>query len=289
MPRHIGLIGYPVKYSISPFFQQAALDYYELDICYEAWETLPGELEETVSRLRHPQNLGGNVTVPYKESVLPLLDEIDEVASLIGAVNTIVKRDDRLEGFNTDAHGFIQALREQGNFEPESKQAIILGAGGAARATSFALMQEKAGSLTILNRTLERAEALADSLRSCQASTGLETKIVVLPWSTVNMPGTFEHCHLIVNCTTIGMKHSPGEGKSPLSLETIPSTALVYDLIYNPSPTPLLQLAQRAGANILGGLPMLVYQGVASFELWTQRKAPVDIMLRKAEEVLERC
>lgn len=289
MPRHIGLIGYPVKHSISPFFQQAALDYYELDICYEAWETLPGELEETVSRLRHPQNLGANVTVPYKESVLPLLDEIDEVASLIGAVNTIVKRDDRLEGFNTDAHGFIQALREQGNFEPESKQAIILGAGGAARATSFALMQEKAGSLTILNRTLERAEALADSLRSCQASTGLETKIVVLPWSTVNMPGTFEHCHLIVNCTTIGMKHSPGEGKSPLSLETIPSTALVYDLIYNPSPTPLLQLAQRAGANILGGLPMLVYQGVASFELWTQRKAPVDIMLKKAEEVLERC
>ena len=289
MPRHIGLIGYPVKYSISPFFQQAALDYYELDICYEAWETLPGELEETVSRLRHPQNLGANVTVPYKESVLPLLDEIDEVASLIGAVNTIVKRDDRLEGFNTDAHGFIQALREQGNFEPESKQAIILGAGGAARATSLVLMQEKAGSLTILNRTLERAEALADSLRSCQASTGLETKIVVLPWSTVNMPGTFEHCHLVVNCTTIGMKHSPGEGKSPLSLETIPSTALVYDLIYNPSPTPLLQLAQRAGANILGGLPMLVYQGVASFELWTQRKAPVDIMLKKAEEVLERC
>ncbi len=289
MPRYIGLIGYPVKHSISPFFQQAALDYYELDICYEAWETLPGELEETVSRLRHPQNLGANVTVPYKESVLPLLDEIDEVASLIGAVNTIVKRDDRLEGFNTDAHGFIQALREQGNFEPESKQAIILGAGGAARATSFALMQEKAGSLTILNRTLERAEALADSLRSCQASTGLETKIVVLPWSTVNMPGTFEHCHLVVNCTTIGMKHSPGEGKSPLSLETIPSTALVYDLIYNPSPTPLLQLAQRAGANILGGLPMLVYQGVASFELWTQRKAPVDIMLKKAEEVLERC
>jgi len=289
MPRYIGLIGYPVKYSISPFFQQAALDYYELDICYQAWETLPGELEETVSRLRHPQNLGANVTVPYKESVLPLLDEIDEVASLIGAVNTIVKRDDRLAGFNTDAHGFIQALREQGNFEPESKEAVILGAGGAARAVSFALMQKKAASLTILNRTLERAEALADSLRSCQASTGLETKIVVLPWSTVNMPGTFEHCHLVVNCTTIGMKHSPEEGKSPLSLETIPSTALVYDLIYNPWPTPLLHLAQRAGANILGGLPMLVYQGVASFELWTQRKAPVDIMLKKAEEVLERC
>ncbi len=289
MSRFIGLIGYPVKHSISPYFQQAALDYYQLDIRYQAWETLPGELGETVSRLRHPQNLGANVTVPYKESVLPLLDEIDELASLIGAVNTIVKRDDSLLGFNTDAHGFIQALHERANFEPEGKQAIILGAGGAARAVSFALVQKKAGSLTIINRTLERAEALANSVRSYQASIGLETKTVVLPWPTVTTPVTFEHCHLVVNCTTIGMKHSPEEGKSPLRLEAIPSSALVYDLIYNPSLTPLLQLAQRAGANILGGLPMLVYQGAASFELWTYRKAPVDIMLNKADEVLERC
>jgi shikimate dehydrogenase len=289
MPKVIGIIGYPLKHSISPYFQQAALDYYQLDIRYQAWETVPGELEQMVSRLRHPQNLGANVTVPYKEPVLPLLDEIDELATLIGAVNTIVNRDGRLVGFNTDAHGFIRALREQGNFEPESKQAVILGAGGAARGASFALVQKKAGSVTIINRTLERAEALANSLRSCQATTGLETKILVLPWPSVDTPVTFEHCHLVVNCTSIGMKHGPEEGKSPLSLETIPSSALVYDLIYNPSPTPLLQLAQRAGANILGGLPMLVYQGAASFELWMRRQAPVDIMLAKAEEVLERC
>jgi len=289
MPSYIYLIGYPLKHSISPYFQQAALDYYQLDIRYQAWETPPGELEQAVSRLRHPQNLGANVTVPYKESVLTLLDEIDEVASLIGAVNTIVKRDDRLAGFNTDAHGFIQALREQGDFEPESKRVVILGAGGVARAASFALMQERAASLTIINRSLERVQALADSLRSRLASIGLESEIVVLPWATTNMPETFAGCHLIVNCTTFGMKHSPEEGKSPLGLEVIPGSALVYDLVYNPSPTPLLQLAQRAGANILGGLPMLVYQGAASFELWTQRKAPIDIMLHRVEEVLARC
>jgi shikimate dehydrogenase len=288
MPKYIGLIGYPLKHSISPYFQQAALDYYQLDIRYQAWETVPGELGEAVSRLRQPQNMGANVTVPYKESVLNLLDKVDEVASLIGAVNTIVKRDDRLVGFNTDAHGFIQALREHGDFDPESKRAVILGAGGAARAASFALVQERVASLTIINRTLERAEALADSLRSHRASVGLETEIVALPWANVDMPETFEGCHLVVNCTTIGMKHSPEEGKSPLGLEAIPGSALVYDLIYNPSPTPLLQLAQRAGANILGGLPMLVYQGAASFELWTGKKARLHLMLRKAEEALQK-
>jgi shikimate dehydrogenase len=288
MPRVIGIIGYPVKHSISPYFQQAALDYYQLDIRYQAWETRPEQLEETVSRLRDPQDLGANVTVPYKERVLPLLDEIDGVAGLIGAVNTIVKRDDGLAGFNTDAHGFVQALRQRGNFEPEGKQAVILGAGGAARAASFALVQERVGSLTIINRTLKRAEALAGSLRGYQASTALRTQVVALPWHNVGMPETFGQCHLIVNCTTIGMRHGPEEGKAPLNLEAIPSGALVYDLIYNPSPTPLLELARRAGANILGGLPMLVYQGAASFELWTQRKAPIDIMLQRAEEVLER-
>lgn len=288
MPKFVGIIGYPLKHSISPYFQQAALDYYELDIRYQAWETVPGELGEMVSRLRHPQNLGANVTVPYKESVLPLLDEIDDVAGLIGAVNTIVNRDGRLAGFNTDAHGFVEALRERGDFEPEGKQAVILGAGGAARAVGFALIHGRVKLLTIINRTLERAEALADSLRGYQASAGLATRVVALPWENVNMPQTFGRCHLIVNCTTIGMRHSPEEGKSPLNLEAIPGGALVYDLIYNPSPTPLLQLAQRAGANILGGLPMLVYQGAASFELWTHRKAPIDIMLQKAEEVLER-
>ncbi len=288
MAKFIGLIGYPLKHSISPYFQQAALDYHQLDIRYELWETKPGRLESTIARLREPQNLGANVTVPYKETVLPLLDEVDEMASLIGAVNTIVKRDDRLLGFNTDAHGFLQGLRQEGHFEPEGKRVMILGAGGAARAVCFALVREKVSSLIISNRTLIRAEILADSLRSHVAEVGLETEVITMAWQALNSTEAFAHCQLIVNCTTMGMKHSPQEGKSPLSFNVIPQDVLVYDLVYNPHPTPLLRLAEKAGANILGGLAMLVYQGAASFELWTSKKAPVDTMFNRAREAVQK-
>jgi len=291
MAEYIGLIGYPLKHSISPFFQQAALDHYQFDIRYESWETSPEELELIVAKLREPQNLGANVTTPYKETVLPLLDEVDDLVSSIGAVNTIVKRDNKLLGFNTDAYGFIQALDKEGNFDPRDKQVVILGAGGVSREVSFSFVQNKASSLFIANRTLERAETLADNLKryirdSSRRSGGLKTEIAALPWQSLASRGTFDHCHLIVNCTTMGMKHSSQEGQSPLSIEVIPRGILVYDLLYNPSPTPLLQVAQRAGANILGGLAMLIYQGAVSFELWTERKAPLDIMFSKAREIL---
>jgi shikimate dehydrogenase len=289
MSKYIGLIGYPIKHSISPYFQQAALDHYQLDICYELWETSPEKLRDIVDNLRKPQNLGANITVPHKETVLPLLDEVDDLASSIGAVNTIVKRDDRLLGFNTDAYGFIEALRKEGHFEPEGKRVVILGAGGVARAVSFALVQSKVLSLAISDGIFERARALADSLGSYirDSSPGSETsktKVVAFQWQSLSSAETLDNCDLIVHCTTIGMKHSSQEGQAPLSLEVIPRSVLVYDVVYNPWPTPLLKLAQKAGAHILGGLPMLVYQGAAAFELWTGKKAPIDIMLNKAKE-----
>ena len=292
MPKFIGLIGYPLKHSISPYFQQAALDYCQLDVRYEAWETKPGELRSAVARLRRPENLGANVTVPHKEAIMPLLDQVDELAKTIGAVNTIVKRDNELLGFNTDAHGFIEALRKEGHFDPEEKCAVVLGAGGAAKAVCFALIQNGVSSLVIINRTLERARTLAQALeRHVQSSSaGLRLsigKVSALPWESLSSRETLRGCHLIVNCTTMGMKHSAEEGKSPLGLAVIPEGALVYDLVYNPYPTPLLKLAQKAGANVLGGLPMLIYQGAASFELWTGKKAPVDLMLTKAMEILK--
>jgi len=291
MSRYIGLIGYPIKHSISPYFQQAALDYYQLDIRYEAWETEPAQLQDIVNNLRKPQNVGANVTTPYKEAVLPLLNEVDDLALSIGAVNTIVKKGDRLLGFNSDAYGFIEVLDKEGHFDPEGKRVVILGAGGAARAVGFALVQKNVSSLVIINRTFERAQTLADSLASyiTDSSSGLETaktEVAALPWQSLGSHQTFSHCHLIINCTTMGMKHSSQEGQSPLSLEVIPRGVLVYDLVYNPWPTPLLKLAQKAGADILGGLPMLVYQGAASFKLWTGREAPVDIMFSKAKEIL---
>ena len=291
MSRYIGLIGYPLQHSISPYFQQAALDYYQLDIRYELWETSLAQLQDVVNNLRKPQNLGANVTVPYKETVLPLLDEVNDLARLIGAVNTIVKRDNKLVGFNTDAHGFMEALNREGHFNPEGKRVVILGAGGVARAVSFALVQKKVVSLAITDGIFERARALSENLlryigEASPSSKDLEPDVTAFQWQSLSSAETFDNCDLIVHCTTMGMKHSSQEGQSPLSVEVIPKGVLVYDLVYNPWPTPLLQVAQRAGANILGGLAMLVYQGAASFELWTGREAPVDIMLTKAKEIL---
>ena len=291
MSRYIGLIGYPLKHSISPYFQQAALDYYHLDIRYDAWETHPAQLPDTVNDLRKPQNVGANVTVPYKEAVLPLLDEVDDLVSSIGAVNTIVKKDNRLLGFNTDAYGFIEALDKEGHFDPEGKRVVILGAGGAARAVGFALVQKKVASLAITDGIFERARALTENLvryikGAPPSSKALEPDVTAFQWQSLSSAKTLDNCDLIVHCTTIGMKDSSQEGQSPLSLEVIPKGVLVYDVVYNPWLTPLLKLAQKAGANILGGLPMLVYQGAASFKLWTGREAPVDIMFNKAKEIL---
>lgn len=286
MTQYIGVIGYPLKHSLSSDFQQAALDYYQLGVHYEVWETEAENLSSAINQLRQPQNLGANVTVPYKETALHLIDEVDNLASLIGAVNTIVNRDGKLMGFNTDAHGFLRALREDAKFEPENKRVVILGAGGAARAVTFVLLQEKVNSLIIINRTSGRAEALVDSLTKYAIDRKIRTEVIVLPWQELKLREAVEHCQLIVNCTTLGIKYSFQEEQSPLTADSIPKGALVYDLVYNPLETALLRMAREAGADILGGLPMLVYQGAASFKLWTGREAPLDIMFSAAKQAL---
>lgn len=291
MSKYIGLIGYPLKHSVSPYFQQAALDYYRLDVRYEAWETTPAELPDIVKNLRKPQNLGANVTVPYKETVLPLLDGVDDLANTIGAVNTIVKKEDKLVGANTDAYGFVEALDKERHFDSRGKKVVMLGAGGVARAVSFVLLQRKIASLAITDGIFERASALAEDLvghsgRASSESKDSEPSISAFEWQNLDSARTLAGCDLIVHCTTIGMKDSPQERQSPLRLEVIPKGILVYDVVYNPGLTPLLRLAQQAGANTLGGLPMLVYQGAASFKLWTGKEAPVDIMLKRAKEML---
>jgi shikimate dehydrogenase len=282
----IGVIGYPLKHSVSPDFQQAALDYYKLDVRYEAWEVKAEGLLSTINQLRQPQNLGANITVPYKETTLHLIDEVDDFASLVGAVNTVVNRDGKLIGFNTDAYGFLKALRDDARFEPKNKRVIVLGAGGAARAVGFALLQEKVSSLIIANRTLAKAESLAGSLAKHAANNKMSTEIAAVPWQSSKLTEAVENCQLIVNCTSLGMKSSSYEEESPLASDLIPKDALVYDLVYNPLETPLLRMARGAGAKTIGGLPMLVYQGAASFKMWTGREAPLDIMYSAAKQAL---
>lgn len=274
MPQRLGIIGHPIGHSISPLFQQAALDAIGFDGAYEPWDVAPEGVGEFVAGLRSPGTLGINVTVPHKEAVIPFLDEVDDWASTAGAVNTIVNRDGRLTGHNTDGIGFLRALREGAGFEPQGQAALVLGAGGSARGVVYALARAGAARLVIANRTLERAERLAQ----ISADSGVAAEAAALS----DAPQAATDVALIVNCTSMGMVHGPDETGSPLSAADIPSTALVNDLVYNPLETPLLREAARAGAATLGGIQMLVYQGAASFEMWTGQPAPVAVMLEAA-------
>ncbi|MCX8126396.1 MAG: shikimate dehydrogenase [Dehalococcoidia bacterium] len=288
MTRSVGIIGYPLKHTLSPVLQQAAFDYYELDVRYEVWETEPGQLPSAVSRLRSPENIGANVTVPYKESVVGLLDGLDSTAATIGAANTIVKRDGRLIGHNTDVQGFVRSLREDALFHPEGRRAVVLGAGGAARAVCFGLLEMGVASMVIANRTAGRALELVEALSRWRLKLSVGTELVAVEWGSKEMLEYVLRSHLIVNCTVMGMAHGPVEGQSPLSAEEIPADTLVYDLVYNPLETPLLKAAAQAGARRMDGLRMLVYQGAASFELWTGKVAPVGVMMAAARKALER-
>ena len=290
MSVRLGIIGYPIRHSVSPIFQQAALDFYSLDATYQAWEVEPQGLSCFMKGLRAPDTLGTNVTVPHKESVIPYLDHIDDWAKAAGAVNTIVNEGGKLSGHNTDGPGFLRALEEDGGFSPEGRSALIIGAGGSAKAVALALAQRGVAAITIANRTLERAQGLVEVIaRHASRGHGPNRPTLVAiplePQSEILVKAAAES-HLIVNCTTVGMKHGPAERDGPLAAWLIPAGVLVYDLVYNPPETPLLREAAKAGAATLGGLPMLVYQGAASFELWTGKAAPVEVMMKAAKGAL---
>ena len=276
----LGIIGYPIGHSISPVFQQAALDDLKSDAEYRAYEVSASDVGRFVDSLRSESVLGINVTVPHKEAVMPFLDEIDDWAVEAGAVNTIVNRSGRLAGYNTDGYGFLRALRESGGLDPAGKNALILGAGGSARGVVQALLRVGVGSLAIANRTLARAESLAELARS----RGVDAEAI--PLESDGLQDAARSAQLIVNCTSLGMTHGPDETASPLRADWIPPTALVYDLVYNPALTPLLSEAEQAGATTLGGITMLVYQGAASFEIWLERPAPVGVMMDAAMDAM---
>ena len=226
--------------------------------------------------LRSPEMAGINITVPHKEAVIPFLDEVDDWSTAAGAVNTIVNRNGKLTGHNTDGPGFLRALREAGSFSPHGKNVLVLGAGGAARGVVLALIRDAVGNLTIANRTLDRAQQLSRMARD----NGLDAKSISL--EEEGLAAAAASANLIVNCTTVGMSHGPDETGTPLPPALIPATALVYDLVYNPLETPLLREAARAGAGTLSGIYMLVYQGADSFKMWTGQDAPVAVMLDAA-------
>ena len=276
MTKRLGIIGYPIGHSISPIFQQAALDALGIDATYEKWEVTPEGVGDFVNGLRAPDSWGINITLPHKQAVIPLLDEVDEWATAAGAVNTIVNHDGRLTGHNTDGPGFLRALLVETGYDPKGTRALILGAGGAARGILLALARGGVDSLVIANRTMERAETLA----KLAVENGVKSEVIPIAGNVLIKAAA--SADLIVNCTSVGMSHGPDEQGTPLTAAEIPASAIVNDVVYTPLETPLLREAAAAGATALGGLHMLVYQGVLSFQMWTGQEAPADVMLAAA-------
>ena len=272
--RICGVIGDPIEHTMSPIMHNAAFARLGIDYLYVPFRVRKGELSQAIEGMRALNIKGLNVTIPHKVAVIPLLDKLDPLVEGIGAVNTIVNDDGVLTGYNTDATGFLQALLEEG-VEPEGKNVVILGAGGASRAISFILAQRGA-HLVILNRKLDKAEELAQRISQVNA----------LKLNEENLSRALEGANILVNATSVGM--SPDVDETPLPTRLLRPGLVVFDIVYNPIKTRLLQEAKRAGARTIGGLDMLVWQGALAFERWTGQKAPLDLMKREAIKVLAR-
>lgn len=262
----MGVIGYPVKHSLSPDMHEAAYKALNLNMSYHAFEVHPDQLDAAIQGVRGLGLLGLNVTIPHKIKVMPLLDEIDDLAKEIGAVNTIVHTNGRLKGYNTDGEGYLKSLRPLiGN--DDKMRALIIGAGGAARAVAITIAKYGVEEMVIANRTKEKG---LDLVESCH-------KFSPASFMTLNeAESQLSSFQLVINTTSIGM--SPNINEMPISLEKLEEDTIVSDLIYTPLKTKFLERAEEKGARILGGLDMFVYQGALAFEHWTGQEAPITEM-----------
>ncbi|HZK11320.1 MAG TPA: shikimate dehydrogenase [Atribacterota bacterium] len=260
----IGVIGKNIENSLSPLIHNLIILKYSLNFCYLPFQTTEADLSKAIQGIKALNIEGVNITFPYKEKVINFLDDLDESARRIGAVNTIINNKGILIGYNTDVIGFKRSLQEDEEFIIKKKKAVIFGAGGAARGVIYALLEEGIEEVCIFNRTLEKAKKIKQDFSSFFP----ESTIYVLPLGEENLKNKIERAHLLVNTTSLGIP--PQIDRTPLTDETLfHPDLLVYDLIYHPTKTLFLRQAQRAGAKIINGLPMLVYQGIESFNLWT--------------------
>lgn len=272
----LGLIGYPLGHSLSPKIHVAALKACGLEGNYSLFPVHPDDrqgLKDLFARVRSGGIAGLNVTIPHKQNVIEFMDELTPAAKAIGAVNTICLRENRLVGDNTDAPGFLSDLKQLiGNRElgiGNSKSSLVLGAGGSARAVVYALVNN-GWNLTIAARRLEQAGQLANSFPACNMKTATLAGL---------RPSTFD---LLVNATPVGMTPDTGHSPLPENISLSPNT-MVYDLVYNPRETKLVKDARSQGLSAAGGLGMLVEQAALSFEIWTGRNPPRDILFQSVD------
>ena len=274
-----GVIGDPVEHTVSPAMHNAAFKSLGIDYVYMSFKVRKNDLASAVEGARALNIRGLNVTIPHKVEIIPLLDELDPLAEKIGAVNVIVNDEGLWKGYNTDADGFLQAMLEQG-IEAEGKKIVILGAGGASRAISFALAG-RCADLTILNRTLASAAVLA-----CEISKNFAVAVAALELDRKNLVKALEGADILVNTTSMGM--NPDVDSTPVAGDLIRPRLTVVDIVYNPVKTRLLAEAEKAGARTVSGLNMLVWQGALAFEKWTGLRPPLELMRREAARALKR-
>ena len=274
MTRRVVLIGHPVAHSLSGAMQQAAFDELGIDAKYELWDRAPIDLADAVAELRKDEFLGANVTIPHKERVVPMVDRLTEEASSTGAVNTITSEGKRLVGHNTDVAGFKVALDKIVGRQKMPKQAVVLGAGGGARAVVFGLIREGFQRVIVFNRHLHRAEGLVKHF----ARTASHMELRAMPWHESIIESEIAKTKILINATSIGLTTDV----SPVPAEVLTEELLVLDLIY--ARTRLLRDAGAVGATTSDGELMLLHQGAAAFTLWTGQPAPLELMQTKLAE-----
>jgi shikimate dehydrogenase len=267
-----GLFGHPVAHSFSPLMHNAVFKELGINWKYIPFDVEPQYLKEAVAAVKVLKLAGVNVTIPYKEAVLPFLDSLTPAAHKIGAVNTIINQNGRLIGHNTDGAGFTRALIAEANFAVKGKTAVILGAGGAAKAVAVQLAIEGIDSITIVNRTLPKPKGIYNNLSD------FSIRVNLLTWNQQDrLAQQMVNADLIVQATSVGM-HPKVEECVFLPPGIFHSNQVVCDLIYNPVETVFLKQAASSGAKVLNGLGMLLYQGVLALEAWTGKPAPVTVM-----------
>jgi shikimate dehydrogenase len=271
--RVCGVIGDPIGHSLSPTIHNAAFNHLKLDFVFLAFRVKAADLENAIRGMRGLGIHGLNVTMPHKSTVIGCLDEVDSTVKFLGSANTILNKNGKLSGFNTDGVGALKALRENGT-ELAEKKVLLLGAGGAAKAIAFALAEE-VGELAILNRAAEKAKELAEALGRIS-----NKKVVGGALSSDAIAKSLQDSDVLVNATSVGMH--PEANQSIVPPQWLRSDLTVMDIVYNPVETKLARDAKAAGAKVISGVEMLIYQGAASFEIWTGCSAPIEVMRRAA-------
>jgi len=280
-PIRLGVFGDPVEHSLSPQMQNAALKHYKIDMQYARLRISPDELREAIDLIRKLEFVGVNLTIPHKIAALRLLDLADENVRRIGAVNVIQVESGKLHGFNTDGRGFARAIREVFSVDLRDLRVMILGAGGAARAIALQCAKENSERLVITNRSVEKAQKLADQLRDFFAGPkvlGPVPRLQAVPLEEAATRFQIANVDLVVNATPVGLNRGD---PSPIAARLLAPHVMVYDTIYSVERTAFVSAAIEAGARAANGLSMLLHQGALAFEIWFQREAPIEVM-RKA-------